>query len=340
MILNIELEDREFLDIDLDDIVYIVGHNQRKLWQLYRSLYYYFNKSPSLSTSVYGDDDINFEFDGDNVPVRGSESYFVSSRDSIYDQMRYKKGNMLFDTINSFGNDFDVTQSIENITDEVLKLEILLQSKLDKHSSHLKVNFNDLSYLDILKSYLSIGYTDHRKDYPLEFMDTENLLDDFLNFLQSKLKSNGNTTWLVLYNIDSVISGDTQQSLFVKLKELMDDFDLKIICLSHNLENIPIDRTDVEKIVLCTKNFHQLLPIDELGKSIESRYPNELNIEHGEILESIVRTVSYVGDEKSVSLAGKDLVILKVLNDILNYETSYCFENHLLSDAEAKFLQD
>src|SRR5699024_12687228 len=113
--------------------------------------------------------------------------------------------------------------------DELLKIEILLQQHLDNYSNNLQSEFQSFSYADLLKTKLLMGYKERGLDYPLEFMDTELLLDEFLNFLKFRLENTGLPVWLILYNLDSFVAPRDIDYLLIKVKELMKEYDLKLI---------------------------------------------------------------------------------------------------------------
>lgn len=340
MILNIELENQKFLELDFEDEIYITGENRQKIWQVFRSLYYYFNKDPKLTTNVYGENKIEITCDDEAVSIKNTLPFFIHNRESIYQQMLYKKDTLLFDFLNGFENDLDIDRSIEQLNDELLKIEILLQQHLDNYSNNLQSEFLNFSYADLLKTKLFMGYKEKGLDYPLEFMDTELLLDEFLNFLKFRLENTGLPVWLILYNLDSFIAPKEIESLLIKIKELMKNYDLKLIYLGNNLNNIPLDPSEIDNVVIVADEFNQLLPIDELMKSINLHYPSSLNMSETEITNSLRRIIPVIGIKEKVFISNKDLVLLRVVNDILGYETSYDLKYQSLTGAETKFLED
>jgi len=340
MILKIELENQNFLDIDFDSVAYITGPNQKQIWKVFRSLYYYFNKDPKLTENIYGENRIEMILDDNNLSVKNNDVFFINNRDSIYDQMIYKKDSLLFELLNSLEDDMNVAHSIENINNENLKLEMVVQNLLDNYSNNLKAEFQDVSYLDFLKNNLLMGYGADGRNYPLEFMDTENLLDEFLKFIEFKLKDNGKPTWLVIYNLDSFVSPKDKWIFMIRVKELIEEYNLRLIYLGNNLNDLPIDENDLEKIIISAKSFHQLLPFDELFRSIRMHYPNDCDLTDEEFVSGIKRIAPFIGKKENLFISNKDLVLLKVVNEILGYETSFDLKNQLLTDAETKFLKD
>lgn len=340
MRLKIELEDGHFLDIDFDDIIYIVGMDQLKLWRVFRSFYYYFNKDPQLLENVYGENSIELLVDEQPISKKNNTVYFLNNRESIYHQMIYKKESLLFDLLNSLDSNLEVDYSIENINNQQLKLEIAVQKLLETYSNNLRIEFKNNTYLEFLKNNLLISYETKSASYPLELMDTEVLLDEFLNFLKFKLQDNGTPVWLILYNMDSFISKSAQFDFMKRIQNLVDQYDLKVVYLGNNLDSVPIGASDLEKVVIASKDFHQLLPNPELFNSVKMHYPNELLQTENQFVKSMKRIVPFVGKDNQVFISNKDLVLLKVINEILGYETSYDLNSQLISDAETKYLKD
>jgi len=340
MILNIELENQKFLDIEFENAAYITGSNREQLWKVFRTLYYYFNKDPKLTTNIYGENSIELKLDGDDLSIKNNDVYFMNNRESIYNEMVYKKDSLLFELLNSSVDDLRINRSIDGMNDKALKLEMIVQELLDQYSNNLRVSFQDITYLDMLKNNLFMGYEADSKNYPLEFMDTGILLDEFLNFLEFKLVNGSHPVWLVLYNLDSFISSKDKYLFITKIQDLMNIYDLKLIYLGNNLNNVPMNTDNLDKIIISADTFHQLLPRDELMKSIRMHYPNEFELSDDEFVKAIQRIIPYVGSKEKVFISMKDLVLLKVVNDILGYETFFDLDTQMPTIAETKFLED
>lgn len=340
MILRIELENQKFLDVDIDESLYITGPNQKQMWKIFRSLYYYFNRAPQLSTNVYGDDKIEITFDDEKMSVKNNETFFINSRESIYEQMTYRKNSLLFDYLNSQSDNIEINHGLERMNDELLKIELNLQDTLDENSNNLKVSFQEQTYSDLLKNNLVMNYEFDNSIYPLEFMDTEALLDEFLNFLKFKLESGGHTVWLILYNLESFVSAEEMCNFVSKVKIMTAECDMKLIVIGNSLENIPIFDHDIENIVIVANECHQMLPFENFLETIKLHYPANFDWNVADTVDSIKRIAPFIGSSKKMFISSKDLVLLKVVNEILGYETSFNLESSLLNSTETKFLKD
>lgn len=340
MRLKIEIDDQSFFELDFGDIVYISGYNHQNMWKIYRSLYYYFNKSPMLSTNIYGDDNIEISLDDVSPSTKNTQTYFISNRDSIYQQMIYKKGNLLFENLNTLNDSFEITRILEELNDTNTKLSLLVQEHINNYANNLIIDFEDVTYFDVLKYFLKVSYEDSNRTFPLEFMETESLVDELLNLIESSLKKANNDTWIVLYNLDSFVSRSAKKTILNKLKEFTDRFELKVIYLGNSLTDCAITSAETEKIVVAADEFHQLLPIENLSKSIKMRYPNDFPHSTEQLVQSLIQVIPYIGNKENVSLNPRDLVLLKIVNDILGYETSLDYSDQILNSAETKFLLD
>lgn len=338
--LKVEIDDQNFLEFDFDDVAYIVGHNSRNLWKVYRSMFYYFNKSPQLSTNVYGDDNIELTFNDESVSIRNTNAIFINSRNSIYEQMIYKKGSLLYDQLNDFADDFEINKVLEAMNDNLIKLGLCIQDKVTNFSNNLFSDFEDITYQSLLKQNLALNYAEQGSNYPLEYMDTEVLLDELVSLIELLLKRSDKPTWIVLYNPNSFISDKGKKLLFDKLNKFRKLYDLKVIYISQNISNCSMSVAEIENVVLATNEFHQLLPIEEFKQSIKLRYPNSYPVTDDTLLNSLIRIIPSIGSKEVVYFAPKDLVLLKIVNDILGYETSINFDNQILTSAETQFLKN
>lgn len=340
MRLKIEIEDNQYADFDFEDILFITGKNQNLLWKLYRSLFFYFEKAPMQTKNIYGDDGIEVKISDEKVSVKHNQAYFINSRNSIYEQMIYKKDSMLFDVVNDLNDEKIINRYMEQINDEIYKLNFLVQDKLSVLSDSLQLDIQDANFLDLLKNNLEVSYLEKEKIHPLSFMSTDELIDEYLKFIEYRLSRTANTVWIILYNLNSYISDSKQVEFLNKLRILMNEHALKIIFIDESIENLNLSLDDVGKIVVTINDYEQLLPFDQFKKSIINNYPNELDVKDDQLLESLQRIIPFIGFTKKIYLPDKDLVLLKVVNQILDFKTLEFSKHDQLTSAEAKFLED
>ncbi|MGR3742439.1 CRISPR-associated protein Csn2-St [Companilactobacillus sp. DQM5] len=339
MILKIELEDNQFVDFDFEDILYVSGYNQNLLWKLYRSLYFYFQKAPELTQNIYGDNGIEVLLDNQKISSKHNKVFFIDSRNSIYEEMIYKKGNMIFNIINEINDDISTNRFMEKINDEVYKLNFLIQEKLNVLSDSLTFDIQDINFLELMKNNLEIGYFNNEKSYPLSFMSTDELIDEYLKFLEYELKRTSDTFWVVTYNLSSYLSKNKLKEFINQLKILTKKFSLKVIYIGNDLNDLYLDSEDIRDIVVAADNFEQILPFEELKRSITNNYPNEFELKNEDLVESFRRIVPFIGKTKDVYLSNKDLVLLKVVNHILSLDNIKLLKNDVLTSAETEFLE-
>ncbi|NVY96868.1 hypothetical protein HU830_06860 [Lactobacillus sp. DCY120] len=338
MRLEIEYENSQFLDVDLEDILYIIGPNTTRIWQLYRSLYYYNAKVTAPVTDSYGENGIELRLEGEAIKPKQQLFYFIHSRNDIYQQMIYHKPALLFNWLNSLQNDAQVVEQIERLNTELDRLSLYLQQDLNRMSNNLQLDFKDLNYLDLLKNNLLLKYWEQKQELPLEFMSTEELLDEYLKLLQVQIQNRAQPTWLVLYNLESYLAPQQQRLLLEKLQRLTQVSNLKVLYLAANLNNLSFEPDDWEKVVLVNKLFTQLPPASVLRQSLELHYPSGCTWSLAELNSSLQRVLPLVGTKNSVYLRNRDLVLLKLMSDLLGVETSIDLQDDSLTSAETQFL--
>ncbi|GBG94282.1 hypothetical protein LFYK43_07410 [Ligilactobacillus salitolerans] len=339
MNLKVEVENSAFLDVDIKNILYFTGSNQDLLWKFFRSFSHYEERNNELTSNVYGENGIEISLGDQPLSPKNNIFHFIDSRESIYQQMTYHKPSLLFSYLNSFVENNSVSKSIERINDELYKLNFVLQDLSHQFSDSLNIDLKDIDYLSLLKNNLQLGYLESDKFLPLEFMNTDELVDEYLNLIRKSLAENSNTHWIILYNLDNYISKKKSSELVDKLKELSQSSNLKIIYINNNLNALKLDPTDIEKIVVVSKESTQLPPYDLLLNSFKLHYPNSLLISDQDFVDSICRIVPFIGNKgEDVYLTGKDLVLLKIANILFDYETSFDQKYISLTTSEVEFL--
>lgn len=340
MNLKIEYQDQQFVEADLDQIIYFVGPNHDMLWKIFRSFYFYRQKLDVSEANIYGENGIELLIDDHLIDLKHNHFYFINSRQAIYQQIVYHKPSLLFDYLNQKENEVAVTQHLEHINNELYQLSFLLQDYVDDFADSLQVDLKDLSYLELLKNNLVVGYQENQVMTPIELMSTDELVDEYLNLIATVAQRTADKTWLIMYNPASYLSTGKIGELVSKLKQVMLQTNLKVIYIANDFRGIRLDSADIHKTILVGPHIEQLPPFDVVVKSLKNHYPNMLDLSDQQILKSLTQLLPLIGSKREVALSSKDLVLLKIINDLLDYETSFNLEDYLLTDAEISFLKN
>lgn len=340
MRLQIEYSDNKFLDADFDSELYITGNNQKLLWQIYRSFFFYKQRIDNIIYDVYGDNGIEIRLDEQSLSKKHNNFFFIDSRNSIYQHMTYQKNSLLFSWLDTLKNDSLIAKQIEQMNNELYKLNFKLQNKLDFFANNITLDFADINFLDLLKNNLRLGYIEKGQSLPLNFMSTEELMDEYINLLGRYLMNNQENTWLIIYNLESYLSKEKITVVIKNFKKLIKYNALKVVYITNDLTAVPLNKDDISNLIIVNKNIEQLPPFDILKKSISYHYPNKLNFTNQELVSSIKILAPIIDSKEDIYLRNKDMVLLKVMDQLLETKTLASFKEDSLTTAETEFLKD
>ncbi|UQS82623.1 hypothetical protein MOO45_02970 [Bombilactobacillus folatiphilus] len=339
MNLKLEYHDGKYIDVDLDQFLYFTGPNKKLLWQVFRSFYYYQQKVREDLANIYGDNGIEIYLNQEKLVSAHNHFYFINSRNAIYQQLKYQKASLLFNFLNQQSNEPDIVQHIERLNNELYQLTFVLQDYVDSFANSLQVDLEDLNYLQLLKDHLTLGYQEDQQMTPLELMSTDELVDEYVNLLRLFAQDNSDNCWLILYNLPSYLSQSKIHELLQGLKEITQTTNLKVIYIANDLKAVNLTQEDIENIVLVHDQAEQLPNYDTLHETLAQHYPNEMKITDCRLLSILQNILPLVGYPKKVDLAPQDLILLKVMNELSGYETSFNSDDFSLTSAEISFLK-
>lgn len=113
--------------------------------------------------------------------------------------------------------------------------------------------------------------------------------------------------------------------------------------MSEDYIDFTYSSEDISNTVVVYDDYQQLPAFDLLIESILRYYPDESKLDHNKVLQALYRIFPYVGwkwNTSGVYLKAKDMVLLKVVTQLLNCSsTLYCTEKEQgLSVLEQRFL--
>lgn len=187
--IRLEYQYQQFIEFSLEDYVFFYGGENQWRRKILRTLKR-FAKQKALSDleeSVYGDNGIEIFLEEKNLKAKSIDFYFLEDNTSIFQQMNFIKGTLLHQELLYLQDDFDITNQMSNLNDQLLKLENLMNDKLNNYLTNIEPHFLEMNFQDILKYSLSLNYLENGQSLPLEMMDTRELLAEFIYLLQRSI---------------------------------------------------------------------------------------------------------------------------------------------------------
>ena len=168
--IRLEYQYQQFIEFSLEDYVFFYGGENQWRRKILRTLKR-FAKQKALSDleeSVYGDNGIEIFLEEKKLKAKSIDFYFLEDNTSIFQQMNFIKGTLLHQELLYLQDDFDITNQMSNLNDQLLKLENLMNDKLNNYLTNIEPHFLEMNFQDILKYSLSLNYLENGQSLPLE----------------------------------------------------------------------------------------------------------------------------------------------------------------------------
>ncbi|CAM3248298.1 hypothetical protein GHI93_08365 [Lactococcus hircilactis] len=323
--MKIEIEENQFIEFDERARLFFYGPNQKVAHELVRSLKRFANKKAlnDLEELVYGENGIEIYRENQRLNAKNIDFYFLQDNLSLYQEVSFDKKSLMTDFLSVLTENVAVTQELEAVKNHLLKIELLFNDEFRQVSNNISSNLTALSFGDLLKNHLFLSYAAENHDFPLEMMDANEFVDEYLALLSKKLEHQPKESWIILVNPTSFLMTEKIQDLLEGLSVLTEKTGLlKTLVISQNALDLVYCREDIPSTVVLTDENCQMPDFDHFRKSIENHYPTTFTATDDALIENFYEIVSNIGSKSRV--AGKsyqNMLLLKVLNVILGFET-------------------
>lgn len=345
MEVKLEYEYKKYIEFNAEHITYLLGSNHEIKWKLYRGLKR-FSSGKSLSDleeNVYGDDGIVIICNERQVKAKDVSLLFLDCRESLLENCRMKKDTLMYRYINEAESNFTIQRQLEKLNNELLSTETIFQEYMRQSLTHIVPTLKSATYTDIVKNFLELGFYENDTAYPLEMMDINQLIGDYCELLAVQINETKKATWLWINNPNAFMGRETFQKLLEQLVTISKETQLlNVFILSEDYLDLDFNKRNISETVLLFEDYQQLPEFSVLKESFSRYYPCELVKEDKELVASLFRIFPFVGSNKNPYLKEKDMVLLKVLEELLGINTQIrqCQKTEILNDLERKFLNN
>lgn len=343
--LRIEYENGQFIEADIEDYLLFVGGQNDWKRKIVRSLKRFcISKSlDELEEGIYGENGIELYYGEKQLKSRDTNLMFLEDNKSIYDQLSFSKGNLIYQELQEVQHEIDITRQMEVLNNELINLEVLLNEHLSVFSDSISSNLSSIQFSDILKNNLSLSYFTEKRDYPLEMINSNELLDEYLKLLKSMIDRNEEMVWLAIINPESFLESKDFEYLFGELKQIAKETkQLRFFVFSNQSLDLSYTSEDIGKTILLYDYYEQMPEYEVFEKSIKRNYPSELKISESDLVASFYRITHLIGEEikEDCYISSKDMVLLKVINNMLEVNVVTETSVQTLNQLETAFLKE
>lgn len=338
---------KDNLDINFGQFTQIVGQNQQIKYYLWQLLMWYFDgkKYTEEDLSLFNQAEPQIESDGAPLKRNSYKIISISTVQDIIEQMTYKKGTISFDFMKQRLNTVDVMFDIDEINDQLMNIA-------NKINRTLNLSIDDVTYqtenIDfnaeqlLLKSFKPY-FQFKNQNISFEFVDNESKLLFFLEMIEEKLKSNSEKYLLVLKNLDDFLNYSSFVTICQKLEQLCLNYPSFYVIIFPSSEGyLYARRENIEFINIVSDYINHYYDFDFLFGRFVEQYPTNQIPSEDDFIFSIQKISGYLFSKEIeyMSLSTKDLVTIKILNNLYQYDKKLNYPLSQPNPLEIKFLQE
>ena len=335
------------LEINFGQFTQIIGQNQQLKYYLWQLLIWYFDGKKYTEEDLTLFNQVEPMIRQENLQMKRNFFHVISISNisDLLDQMILKKGTVSFDFLKNQFNSIDISYDLE-----------LMNNYLERISSHinnqLQICFDDMKYHiepniftsdQLLNKYFN-PYFEHRgQNISFEYLDNKTKLLLLLNMIETNLCKITENILIIFKNMDDYLSHTQFIEICQKLEEMCQKYS-HFFCMifPSNESYLYVSKETMENINILSDQIESFyyfeFMYDRFCKSYPSNdYPNEEMF-----LKLLQRNGSYLLSEDIgyVSLSVKDMVTIKILNSLYQFNGKVNFDVPSVSSMEIKYLAE
>ncbi|EKB54424.1 CRISPR-associated protein Csn2-St [Facklamia hominis] len=338
---RIEYRKGTFLEFEIDDYVIITGNT----YQLKREVNYalerlFYGKTLSdMEMNYFGTNGI-LTIDGKNISDKEACYLSITQFSSLEKVYSIKKGSLLYDRLIRLSQEKIITQQLERVNDELLRLEDQINLLAGMYLKNITININQFEFEELIKSYSSYIYRYDGQEVPLDTFTLNLAYQDMLELIKFRVEEEGRLVILLL-DLEPFRTINFEVAEFItQLIEIANNTHLiKLIIFDDGDLNQKIPLS-ISKTIIVTDDIQQM-PEDEIFyQSIKRNYPDKITCSDSNLRDRFYCICKYLGHQiyKNISLSSKDVVLLYVVKDLLADNTYIETSVDSLSEAEKFYL--
>lgn len=335
------------LEINFGAFTQIVGQNQQLKYYIWQLLIWYFDGKKYREEDLTLFNQAEPEISDGSEPIKRNTFKIISISDiqELLEQMIYKKGTVSFEFMRQKFNDIDVMTDIDDMNDRLSSISSKINDKLalsiqdvNYHTESIDFNAEQL----LLKSFIPF-FEFRNQNISFEFVDNEAKILFFLEMLEETLRTTARKILLILKNMDDYLTYTSFVLACQKLEELCAKFPyFQVIIFPSNEGYLYARQNNIEYINIISDYVAHYYQFDFLFNRFVEQYPTNQIPTQTDFLSSIQKISGYLFSKEIeyVSLSNKDLVTIKILNSLYQYDKKINYPILNSNSLEIKFLRN
>lgn len=313
---------------ELKPITQICGQNIITKNYIIESIRRYFGSYKYSETKNRWRD--NIEVDGEIVGRKYYEILSISGKADLLDHIKMTKQSLMTEYLTEIVNDYESQQFMEVIGCQIEKVFMELNNKLNL-IGNIELTYSTSEIWDMIqKSSITSLEEDNIED-----LNGYEMFCIFFNILENVMKHNPKRLWIILENIDHMVSPEEYERLFLRMHEISQKNEIYFI-ISISLDNYAIvNNSTLDGVVIINNEILQLDELNNIKQFIEYNYPYNKEFDNKKIMDILRNIIQKVG-KKSYLTSVEENVVCKIFNDTLLENEKL---NHSYKEVELVFLE-
>ncbi|QGX00889.1 CRISPR-associated protein Cas7 [Streptococcus equinus] len=338
---------KDNLDINFGQFTQIIGQNQQLKYYMWQLLMWYFDgkKYSEEDLSLFNQEEPEILSDGKVLKRKDFKVISISDIQDLLEQMSYKKGTVAFDFMKLKLDTIDVMTEVDGINDRLDRISLTVNQNLNLSIDN--VTYHTESCLvtseQLLSKYFQPYFNYQEKNIAFEFVNNETKVMFLLKMIKEKLKNDTGNILLVFKNMDDYLDYSSFIRICESITQITSEFpNFYCTIFPSNESYLYVTKETIESVTIVSDYIESLYDLDFMYERFVGRYPSNNIPTKKEFLILLQKNASYLFSDQItyVSLGISDMVAIKILNSLYQYDKKLSYPIPLVDPLEISFLKD
>lgn len=338
---------KDNLDINFGQFTQIIGQNQQLKYYMWQLLMWYFDgkKYSEEDLSLFNQEEPEILSDGKVLKRKDFKVISISDIQDLLEQMSYKKGTVAFDFMKLKLDTIDVMTEVDGINDRLDRISLTVNQNLNLSIDN--VTYHTESCLvtseQLLSKYFQPYFNYQEKNIAFEFVNNETKVMFLLKMIKEKLKNDTGNILLVFKNMDDYLDYSSFIRICESITQITSEFpNFYCTIFPSNESYLYVTKETIESVTIVSDYIESLYDLDFMYERFVGRYPSNNVPTKKEFLILLQKNASYLFSDQItyVSLGISDMVAIKILNSLYQYDKKLSYPIPLVDPLEISFLKD
>lgn len=338
---------KDNLDINFGQFTQIIGQNQQLKYYMWQLLMWYFDgkKYSEEDLSLFNQEEPEILSDGKVLKRKDFKVISISDIQDLLEQMSYKKGTVAFDFMKLKLDTINVMTEVDGINDRLDRISLTVNQNLNLSIDN--VTYHTESCLvtseQLLSKYFQPYFNYQEKNIAFEFVNNETKVMFLLKMIKEKLKNDTGNILLVFKNMDDYLDYSSFIRICESITQITSEFpNFYCTIFPSNESYLYVTKETIESVTIVSDYIESLYDLDFMYERFVGRYPSNNIPTKKEFLILLQKNASYLFSDQItyVSLGISDMVAIKILNSLYQYDKKLSYPIPLVDPLEISFLKD